>query len=477
MTTEEFKTVDFEHRLKHHAIGKWHVLIQSVAFMAPAGALVVTTPLIILMVGYGAPLIFVISTISVLLVANTVAEFGKRMPTAGAFYTFNVAGFGLKGGFLTGWLMFVGYSLIPIGGMAYAAFWAQLLAKHYGVNLPFVVPFLAFTAGIFLLSYRGIRMSINFDATVIFIEVGVVTALALTALALSKAPAHVSTAEMFGSAAFPKFSAWVLAMVFGILAYVGFESGAALGEETKEPRKAIPFGTLWASLLVGTFYILWHWAVTASYGGQLVAKAAEAQPLQTLSDGNWGPRFFPLVAFVAMYGSLGFSIASHNTVTRAFYTMGREGILPRVLGRTHATFRTPAPAIMLQTVLELALGVPLGILVGGDFTWFYLGYIATLGLLLVYIGICISLMRVMLTRYRSEFSPIRHGVYPVLGAAMMLLVLGGSIYPVPPAPYNYLVYLLGGFIVIGYLVVSVVQRTRPEAVVRAGALLAGIEAE
>jgi hypothetical protein len=67
--------------------------------------------------------------------------------------------------------MVIGYTLICAGGIAFAAFWAQLLFAHWGVHLPFVLPFLAFCALLAGLSHRGIKISIRFDATVIFIEV------------------------------------------------------------------------------------------------------------------------------------------------------------------------------------------------------------------------------------------------------------------------------------------------------------------
>lgn len=473
MSTETGVAGTHDDRLKHNTIHKWHVLLQAVAFMAPAGAIVVTTPTIVADVGYGAPLAFLVATIGCLCVANTIAEFGRRFPSAGSFYTANCAGLGTGTGFLTGWMMLIGYALICAGGIAFAAFWAHLLFAHWGINLPFWVPFLVFSMLLTALSHRGIKISIQVDATVIFIEVGVVLALAITALILMKSPAphSVSAASMFSSAAFGTGKKFFLAFVFAILAFVGFESGAALAEETSEPRKAISFATFGACGLVGIFYVVWHFVVLNAYGGVLTTTTQ--QPLQALSNGLWGSNWFPLVAFVAMYGTLGFSIASYNAVSRAMYAMGRDQLLPSAFGRTHRRHRTPTYAIASVTAVVVVLGLPMGLKYGGDNTWYYLGFIATLALVLVYISINVSLVRVMTSQFRSEFSPIRHAVIPVIGTVMMGAALVGNLYPVPASPYNWFPYVVAGLLVVGVAFYLWLKQTKPEKVRNAGAILAG----
>ncbi|MGE0065873.1 MAG: APC family permease [Solirubrobacterales bacterium] len=228
--------------LKSGSIHKWHVLLQSIALMAPAGAIVVTTPIIIGEVGYGTPLIFLIATVACLCIANSVAELTKKFPSAGSFYSANREALGPAAGFITGWLMLVGYALIATGGIAFAAYWAELLFEHWSIDLPFIVPFLAFALLLFVLPYRGIKISIQFDTTVIFFEVGVLLALAVTAISMATGSTEggdigsTLSSDAFSNGSQPFF----LAFVFGILAFVGFESGAALAEETSNPRKAIP---------------------------------------------------------------------------------------------------------------------------------------------------------------------------------------------------------------------------------------------
>lgn len=483
MGSPENRTADFEHRLKRAGLERWRIAVFSIVSYAPAGAIVVCTPLVILTVGFASPIFFLIGGVVIVLLATIVAELSKRIPSAGFFYTMNAQIFGPGAGFVTGWLMFPGYSLIVIGGLAYASFWAQLLAESYGLDLPFWIPFFALTAVVFVFTYWGIRPSINFDTTVLGVEMVVLLALAVTALVTAKAPAPVSTADIFGAGvfgggAFPGLQAVAFALVFGaICPYVGFENPTSLAEETPEPRKRIPFGVIVGAIFGAVFYTFWHWAVIASYGGELVPQVAEGgQPIQVLSDGLWGTRFLPLVAFVALYGTMGFVLSFANTVIRALYAMGREGLLPRALGRTHPRLQTPTTAIIFQTVLTVAVGLPLGAAVGGDFAWFYLSFVAFVAVIVVYGSVCIALVRLMLTRYREEFSLVRHAVVPTVVLVVLALTLVLlTVWPAPVSPYNYLAYGLGAYIVAGFVALRVLRRKAPDELQRAGAILAGLE--
>lgn len=463
--------------LKSGSIHKWHVLLQSIAFMAPAGAIVVTTPIIIGEVGYGTPLIFLIATVACLCIANSVAELTKKYPSAGSFYSANREALGPAAGFITGWLMLIGYALIAAGGIAFAAYWAQLLFEHWSIDLPFVVPFLVFAALLFALPYRGIKISIQFDTTVIFFEVGVLLALAVTAISMATGSTEggnvgsMVSSDAFSNGAQPFF----LAFVFGILAFVGFESGAALAEETSEPRKAIPFAVFGATAAVGIFYVVWHLVVLKAYGAVLTT--TEEQPLAALSEGLWGSAWFPLIAFVAMYGTLGFSIAAHNTVARAMFAMGRDGVLPSKVGEVHPRLHTPAAAVLVTTCIELIVGLPLGLSVGGDFTWYYLGFIATFALILVYGSINVSLMVLMSGPLRAERRIFRDVVLPAVGTIAMLAALVGNVYPQPESPYRYFPYLVVGLILVGILVLAWLRAKRPESLRRAEGFLAGVEDE
>ena len=61
-------------------------------------------------------------------------------------------------------------------------------------------------------------------------------------------------------------SALFLGAVFGILAFVGFEGAATMGEEAREPRRTIPKAIFGTVLIGGTFYVFAAAVEVMGYG-------------------------------------------------------------------------------------------------------------------------------------------------------------------------------------------------------------------
>ena len=79
--------------------------------------------------------------------------------------------------------------------------------------------------------------------------------------------------------------------------------------------------------------------------------------------------------------------------------------------------------------------------------------------------------------HRSEFSWAKHAVLPVISIAAMIWVLWGNIHPYPPAPLRWFIYATVGVLLIGVGVAHWLARNRPEAMQKAGLLMADVEAE
>src|SRR5512135_3434259 len=68
--------------------------------------------------------------------ASSIAEFARRLPSAGSLYTYNSRGLGRIGGFLTGWMMVFAYALyVPAGIALTSAYTSQLLADVLHVTI------------------------------------------------------------------------------------------------------------------------------------------------------------------------------------------------------------------------------------------------------------------------------------------------------------------------------------------------------
>jgi amino acid transporter len=188
-------------------------------------------------------------------------------------------------------------------------------------------------------------------------------------------------------------------------------------------------------------------------------------------------------------------LAAHNVVARILYAMGREGALPRTLGRTHAVHRTPHVAIVVNLVLMAAVAAVIvgassqtsrdavGASPGPLSSGFYLfaeGVTISTPLAMV----CFMLMSVAGLRFGLKTGGSRLGMGRRLAVAAGSLLastvgLGGSLYYsfaelMPgggiPGPYR-AVPLVGALLVAVGGVLALTLRTRkPDVWRRMGAL-------
>jgi amino acid transporter len=135
--------------------------------------------------------------------------------------------------------------------------------------------------------------------------------------------------------------------------------------------------------------------------------------------------------------------------------MGRTGALPAWFARIDPRYGTPRNAIIVQTLLTVALGYGLGFAIGPFNEFLMIGIAITVALSLLYVLAALGVVRFYRTEQRPRFNPVLHLIVPLLAVAAVLLVLYHNVVPVPPYPLNISLPLAGGWVLAG-IVVSVV---------------------
>ena len=243
--------------LARGVVGPVRVITFGVSNVAPAGAVVAGLIIMVSYAGFASPLVVLIAFAASLCCAVSIAEFARRLPSAGSLYTYNSRGLGRGGGFLTGWMMIFAYGLYAPAGIALTSVYAsQLVADAAHVIIASWVLFVVILAAVAGLAYLGIATSSWADLVLVTGEMAVIAALAITIL-VKTGPAHFSAA-MFSPASSPhgQLSDITNAMIYGIVAFAGFETAAALGEEARNTRRSVPAGTAGIVIVTGLFYLL-----------------------------------------------------------------------------------------------------------------------------------------------------------------------------------------------------------------------------
>lgn len=457
--------------LRRNAVGLIAAIMLSATIMGPAVSTYFNTQFTAQQAGAALPFVYLVSLIAAMIVANGVAEMARKLPAAGAFYTYVTRGIGPKAGFLTGTLMFLGYSLLEPAELALIGSWIHDVLSRFGYDVSWLIIAAIFWVVTFFLSIRGIHISMETALVAFAIEVAVI--LVLCVFVLGKGGAEGINVQPFDPGQSPNgISGIALGMVFGILSFVGFEAAATLGEEVDNPRVNVPRAIFGATLLVGFIYLFATWVETLGFGVSTIATLqSDSAPFDTLAK-TFAPDWFRIFVDIAGASSMfGVMLSAHNGITRIIYAMGREKLLPSLFGAINS-HRTPQNAIIVQSLGSAALALVLGLIAGPFNTYGYLGALLTLGIIPVYMLVNVSVILYFRKNHPDEFSPIKHLVLPVVGILLMAIPLYGSLWPIPAFPFNVFPYIVVIYVVISLVGAAWLERNRPESLREAGKILA-----
>jgi amino acid transporter len=485
-----------EQQLKKGVLTTWDALALSIAVIAPAMAASYNTSGSAAVSGGSTPLCFLIAGLSSLALAYVVIQFTRRMASAGYAYTYTTKSLGPTVGFIIGWLYTFGFALFVPMTMAGASYYLGILLNSlFGWNIHWFIFFIIGMAGIFLLSYYDIRISTR--SQLVFGAVSVLVLAVLAVMIIARGGRYGNDLSAFGwSHTIGKNGAFygiAYGIIFAVVSFIGFETSAVLGEETNNPRRAIPTSIVGAVIFAVIFYLLMTYAISIGFGvTNGTTWAQNPTPLHTLSK-TFAPGLTVLADLAAIISAYIVCLACHNATIRVMFAMGRDGALPRFLGRTHPIHKTPVGAIVVNIVLATILAIIVGFPVvpqlglpggptGPTVVYFFLGGTGGIAVSVVYVVLAISGIVYFRREMGREYSALKHVVVPIIAIVAYALGIYGSIYPgsAPSAPYSFMGLLTATWIVIGIGVVLYLRAKSPELVGRLGQALGeegGSEAE
>jgi len=439
--------------LKKNTLGLPSALAMSLAFISPTIGVIFISAFIAGKAGESSPFVFLLGTIGIALMALTLAQFTRRITSAGTFYKFICNSFGLSTGFVTALVLLLSYTLqSPLNVNLFAGFTSQVVKTQLGWNIPWGYFMVFIVVGVGALAWYSVHTSMRFDIAFVIAEVTVVGILLILIIAkggdAGQAPAAFLPTH--GSSGFGGLGE---AFVFIVLAFFGFESCSTVAEETRNPRKNLPRALVGSVVATGLWFTFAMYAIIVGYGSKHVNLIAQAtSPLRDLAVryiGSWYGTVVDLAAISAMIAVL---LAIHTANFRILYSLGRDGILPKELGHTHVKHKTPHVAIIVFSIFSIVVGLIAGWAWGPINAFGDLGYLSSLAILPIYIGANVALPVFIKKKFPSEFSAFQHVALPAISSAIFLVAIYLSVHPWPAsAPTNTFPWILLGFIVFSVL--------------------------
>ncbi len=342
------------------------------------------------------------------------SELGAAFPGAGGEYLFITKLFHPLPGFLSGWLsLIVGFSA-PMAasaiGFAKYFLWAfpeihmVFLANHPEIFSKILAIFIivAFT----LIHSRGIVFGSKVQNGLSVLKVVLVIGLVFAGFVVGQGSfSHFGEGQPFHF----DFSGWKsagLSLMFIMFAYSGWNSATYIGSEIKNPKRNIPRSLLISTAIVMILYLLLNlYFVYAISPAEMVGEPEIGALAAGKSFGNTAGTVISLLISFALFSSLSAFVILGP---RVYYSMAREGYFFGFAARTHARFKVPVYAIILQS------GIAIVLVMSGTFEQ-----------ILVYMGFSL-------------------GIFPIIAVlgVFKLRASGKSVLKIPGFPYVHIVFIL-----------------------------------
>jgi amino acid transporter len=342
----------------------------------------------------------VVAAVLAIFAAGYVAM-ARRITNAGAFYAFVSRGLGRPAGVGIALVAVVAYNMLQVGlyGM-FGATLADYVASKGGPSVDWYWYALASWAIVTILGL--LRVDLNGVVLAVLLTAEVVVVLILTFAGIGD-PADglsfksLNPVDLIGAAGIGPL------LVTALLGFVGFEASAVFSEESKNPKRTVPLATYTSLTVIAVVYAAASWAMSVHFGdANVVATAQEMGPgmLFTMSSSAIGE-----IANVLFLTSLFAAMLSfHSAVGRYMFALGRERVLPRVLGRTNLRTGAPRAASLTQSFIGLAV-IVIYALAGWDPVvqlFFWGGTTGGLGVLIMLITTAIAIIGFFLRDPQGE---------------------------------------------------------------------------
>jgi amino acid transporter len=477
----ETKAPEAPDRLNRGALGLIDISASTMANIGPAYSFYFSAGFLFLTAGIAAPLTIIVAGIAIALLGNTLSQFSRVHPSTGGFISYVGKTFGGTSAVTTALLCGAGYIIAISSVLAICGGYLSMLLQYYfNVDIPWGIFSVVFTAGAIVMMVRGVAVSTKLAG--LFFGFEMLVLVVVSVAALIKNGGHLSSVPFQPSHLAGGFSGLSAGFPLAVYLFIGWENSAALAEETNNPRRNVPRAVYMSVALMLVGYVLYAYATATGFHYNVTL--LNSVPIPFIAVAHNVAAWLAMFAWIAgLTSTLGVLISAVNSQARLIFNAGREGLLPRWLGKVHPTRRTPVNAIfafiaiatviiLVWAVLHLAGGAKQS---GGMSALNFFVDSSTMGTILLLVVYFLSNLALPFyyRRYQpGQFNAVKHAVLPVLG----MIAVGVPVYylvkPGQPSPLNWFPYAALGVIVVSVIYAFVMNRRDPGLGDRVGSIVA-----
>lgn len=441
-----------EHTLKK-SLGSWGLIALGIGAIIGAGLFSITGMAAANYAGPAIVISFIIAALGCGFAGLCYAEFASMIPVAGSAYTYSYATMGEFVAWIIGWDLVLEYA---VGAATVASSWSGYLKALFSVfkvalppeltmtpfdtamvggemvhgliNLPAV--FIVTVTSLILI--KGTSESSFFNGIIVLLKVAIVLTFIVVGFKYVRpenlVPFIPENTGEFGSFG---WSGVVRAAAVVFFAYIGFDAVSTAAQETKNPKKSMPIGILGSLLICTVLYVIFAYVMTGvvkytafasgDAGSHLAPVATAIQNMgQMGANGVVTPAYpwlntFIIVAILLGYASVILVLLMGQS--RVFYSMSKDGLIPKTFSKVHSKFKTPFKSNLFFLVLVSVFSAFVPGRVVGEMT--------SIGTLFAFILVCIGVMvmrKTMPNAPRAFKTPLVPLV-PILGIGVCFFMM------------------------------------------------------
>ena len=421
-------------------LGSWNLIALGIGAIIGAGLFVRTAAAAGEAAGAAVTLSFIVAAVGCAFAGLCYAEFAAMIPIAGSAYTYAYTTMGELVAWIIGWALIMEYAL---GAATVSIAWSEYLNKLLDGAIPYQwshspfeslngvsgiinLPALVILFLLTMVLIRGTQESAKLNGIIVFIKVAIVLLFIVLGWQFIKPENHTPFMIPEGTPGHEGFFKWGWGGVLGgaaivFFAFIGFDAVSTAAQEAKNPKRDMPIGILGSLVICTILYILFSHVLTGVANWSEFsdpAKGKEASVAYVISTYMSGYSWLATGVTIAILA--GFSsviLVMLLGQSRVFYTMSKDGLLPKVFSELHPKYSTPHKSNMILFVLVGLFAAFVPGSVAGDLTSFG----TLLAFVLVSAGIWI--LRVKSPELDRPFKTPLVPLVPILG----IIVCGGMI--------------------------------------------------
>jgi basic amino acid/polyamine antiporter, APA family len=452
-------------------LGSFALVALGIGAIIGAGLFVRTANAIAERAGPSVTLAFVLAGIGCAFAGLCYAEFASVIPIAGSAYTYSYVTMGEFIAWIIGWDLVLEYA---VGAATVAIAWSEYFNKllhYFGLNVPYQwshspfqtelgtgvhgimnIPAVFILLILSLLLVRGTQESAWVNNLIVITKVSIVIlviALGWQFINPANHTPYIPQQSEFTTAlgtkhAFGGF--WGIVGAAGVVffAFIGFDAVSTAAQEAKNPGRDMPIGILGSLVICTILYVLFAHVLSGLAPIEFFRTAGKEASVteaitQYMTGYGWLAKFVT-VAILAGFSSV--ILVMLLGQSRVFYSMSRDGLVPKIFSELHPRFHTPYKSNMLFFVFTGLFAAFIPDTVVGDMT--------SIGTLFAFMLVCagVWIMRIKRPELNRTFRVAALPVVSTLGiltCGLMIFGLGRETW------IRLIVWLLiGFFIYFGY---------------------------